>query len=45
MVLPGHECLDEILEALRRAGAKLVSIIPHKGSLEELFVQKSHGEG
>ena len=45
MVLPGHECLDEILEALRRAGAKLISIIPHKGSLEELFVQKSHGEG
>jgi ABC-2 type transport system ATP-binding protein len=45
MVLPGHECLDEILEALRRAGAKLVSIIPHKGSLEELFVHKSHGEG
>lgn len=45
MVLPGHECLDEILEALRGAGAKLVSIIPHKGSLEELFVLKSHGEG
>jgi ABC-2 type transport system ATP-binding protein len=45
MVLPGHECLDEILEALRRAGARLVSIIPHKGSLEELFVHKSQGEG
>ncbi len=45
MVLPGHECLDEILEALRRAGAKLISIIPHKGSLEELFVHKSQGEG
>lgn len=45
MVFPGPDCLEEALAALQRAGAKLVSIIPHKGSLEEIFVQQSHGRG
>jgi len=45
MVLPGHDCLEEALAALRQAGGKLVSIIPHKGSLEETFIEQSLRRG
>lgn len=40
LVLPGGEVLDEVLSLVRRQGGKLVSITPHKGALEDLFLQK-----
>lgn len=41
MIIPGQEHLEELLAILRRAGGKLVSVIPHKGSLEELFLEQT----
>jgi len=40
LVLPGGEVLDEALSLIRRQGGKLVSVTPHKGALEDLFLQK-----
>lgn len=42
MILPGQEHLEEVLATLRRAGGKLVSVIPHKGSLEEIFLEQTN---
>jgi ABC-2 type transport system ATP-binding protein len=33
--------LEEILEIIRKRGGKLISVIPQKGSLEELFPQQT----
>lgn len=41
MILPGQDRLDEILGAIRQAGGRLVSAIPHKGSLEEIFLERT----
>ncbi len=40
LVLPGQEQVDEVLARVRAMGGKLVSVTPHKDSLEELFVQQ-----
>jgi ABC-2 type transport system ATP-binding protein len=41
IALPGQDILEEVLSAVREAGGKLVSVLPHKGSLEEMFVEQS----
>lgn len=40
IVLPDPQRLDEVLVRLRALGGKLVSVTPHRDSLEELFVQQ-----
>ncbi len=40
IVLPDPQRLDEVLVRLRALGGQLVSVTPHKGSLEELFVKQ-----
>lgn len=40
IVLPDPQRLDELLSKLRLIGGRLISVTPHKGSLEELFVQQ-----
>ena len=35
--------LDEVLPWLLRAGAKVRSVVPHRGSLEELYVETTRG--
>ena len=42
IILPGQDYLEEVLDALRHAGGKLVSVIPHKGSLEEIFLEQTN---
>ena len=42
IILPGQDYLEEVLAALRHAGGKLVSVIPHKGSLEEIFLEQTN---
>jgi ABC-2 type transport system ATP-binding protein len=41
MVLPDQSELESVLEAIRRAGGKLISVIPHKGSLEDIFLEQT----
>ena len=45
MVFPDHSELENVLEAIRRSGGKLVSVIPHKGSLEDIFLQQTQSRG
>lgn len=45
IVLPGQDVLEDVLSAVRNAGGKLVSVLPHKGSLEEVFVEQSVRRG
>lgn len=40
IVLPSTELLDETIEEIRRRGGRLVSVTPHKASLEDLFFQE-----
>lgn len=42
MILPGQDHLEAVLATLRHAGGKLVSVIPHKGSLEEIFLEQTN---
>mgnify|MGYP001558212161 FL=1 len=42
IILPGQDHLEEVLAILRHAGGKLVSVIPHKGSLEEIFLEQTN---
>jgi ABC-2 type transport system ATP-binding protein len=42
MSLPGQQKLEEVLAAIRQAGGKLVSVIPHKATLEELFLEHTN---
>ena len=42
IILPRQDYLEEVLAALRHAGGKLVSVIPHKGSLEEIFLEQTN---
>lgn len=41
IILPGQDSLEGVLTALRAAGGRLVSVIPHKGSLEEIFLERT----
>ncbi|MDX2251814.1 MAG: ABC transporter ATP-binding protein [Nitrospira sp.] len=45
IMLPGQEVLEEVLSAVRNAKGRLVSVVPHRGSLEEVFVEKSVQRG
>ncbi len=42
-ILASQRQVDEAIEVLRAHKAKLVSLIPHKASLEELFIRKAKG--
>lgn len=41
VVLPKPDLVDDVIAAMKARGGVLVSVIPQKGSLEELFVQPS----
>jgi ABC-2 type transport system ATP-binding protein len=41
MILPGVERLDDLLGMIKAHGGTLVAVTPHKGSLEELFLQQA----
>ena len=43
VVLTSQQSVDEVLEVIRSAKAKLVSVTPHKASLEDLFIRKAAG--
>lgn len=45
IMLPGQDVLEDVLSAVRNAGGKLVSVLPQKGSLEEVFVEQSARRG
>lgn len=40
IVLPEPDRLDEVIVGIRSRGGRLISVTPHKGSLEELFMQQ-----
>jgi ABC-2 type transport system ATP-binding protein len=42
-ILASQRQVDEAIEVLRAHKAKLVSLIPHKASLEDLFIRKAKG--
>ncbi len=42
-ILASQRQVDETIEVLRAHKAKLVSLIPHKASLEDLFIRKAKG--
>lgn len=42
MIIPGQNRLEEVLAAIRQAGGRLISVIPHKGSLEEIFLEQTN---
>jgi ABC-2 type transport system ATP-binding protein len=41
--LSSQRQVDEALEILRANKAKLVSLVPHKASLEDLFIREAKG--
>jgi ABC-2 type transport system ATP-binding protein len=41
MVLPGPERLEEVLAVIRGQGAKLISVTPQKGTLEDMFISQT----
>jgi ABC-2 type transport system ATP-binding protein len=43
IVLPGAERLDDVLGEIRKHGGALVSVMPQKRSLEELFLDRISG--
>ncbi len=43
VVLSSQRQVDESLEVIRAAHAKLVSLTPHKASLEDLFIREANG--
>jgi ABC-2 type transport system ATP-binding protein len=45
IMLQGQSELEEVLAVLRGVGGKLVSVIPHKGSLEEIFIEQTNRKG
>lgn len=45
VVLQDSTCLEEILGAIRANGGHLVSVVPQKGSLEDLFLQQTDRQG
>jgi ABC-2 type transport system ATP-binding protein len=45
IMLQGQSELEEVLAVLRGVGGRLVSVIPHKGSLEEIFIEQTNRKG
>lgn len=43
VVLTSQQQVDEVLEVIRLSKAKLISVTPHKASLEDLFIRKAAG--
>lgn len=43
VVLTSQQQVDEVLEVIRSSKAKLISVTPHKASLEDLFIRKAAG--
>jgi ABC-2 type transport system ATP-binding protein len=43
VVLPVADRLDEALDVIRHHGGRLISVTPHKESLEDLFVRQTSG--
>jgi ABC-2 type transport system ATP-binding protein len=43
--VPDRDRLDGVLDSIRAHGGKLISVTPHKGSLEELFVEHVQSKG
>lgn len=43
VVLTSQQSVDQALEVIRSAKAKLVAFTPHKASLEDLFIRKATG--
>lgn len=41
IVLPSSDLVDETLVEIKRQGGKLVSVIPHKSSLEDIFMRQT----
>ncbi|HWV46806.1 MAG TPA: ABC transporter ATP-binding protein, partial [Nitrospira sp.] len=43
VVLSSQQAVDQALEVIRSAKAKLVALTPHKASLEDLFIREAKG--
>ena len=43
VVLSSQQSVDQALDVIRSANAKLVALTPHKASLEDLFIRKATG--
>jgi ABC-2 type transport system ATP-binding protein len=43
VVLASQQSVDQVLDIIRSANAKLVALTPHKASLEDLFIRKATG--
>lgn len=43
MSIPGHARLEPVLDAIRQSGGKLISVVPHKGTLEDIFLEQTKG--
>jgi ABC-2 type transport system ATP-binding protein len=43
VVLTSQQSVDQVLDVIRSAKAKLVALTPHKTSLEDLFIRKATG--
>jgi ABC-2 type transport system ATP-binding protein len=43
VVLASQQSVDQALDIIRSANAKLVALTPHKASLEDLFIRKATG--
>lgn len=41
IVLPNSDAVDAVVSEIRRQGGRLVSVTPHKASLEDLFFQEA----
>lgn len=41
MVIPGYAQLEPVLNTIRESGGRLISVVPHKGSLEEIFLEQT----
>jgi ABC-2 type transport system ATP-binding protein len=42
IVLPGPDHLDDLVAAIRQHKGNLVSVTPHKGSLEDVFIRQTN---
>jgi ABC-2 type transport system ATP-binding protein len=45
IMLPAMEQLEDVLGAIRQAGGRLISVVPHKGTLESLFIERTNQKG
>jgi ABC-2 type transport system ATP-binding protein len=45
IVLPSPDAVDALVGEIRRQGGRLLSVTPHKASLEDLFFQEASPEG